>query len=219
MVDWFAPVDAYCERLGPGFWAEPLNAMTNAAFVIAALWLWRRSAGVPVARVLAVILGVIGVGSCLFHTAATRWAGLADVVPIALYIVIYVTAANRYFCGWPWWVAALGAVAFVPYTAALTPLFDKLPFFTLSAVYWPVPLLIAAYALALHRRLPQVARGLAVGAAILCVSLVARSLDQPLCAALPRGTHFAWHILNALMLAHMVRVLVRHRLDQAGGAG
>jgi hypothetical protein len=28
----FDPIDAYCERLGPGLWAEPLNALTNLAF-------------------------------------------------------------------------------------------------------------------------------------------------------------------------------------------
>jgi len=37
-MDWFAPIDAYCERLGPGLLAEPLNALSNAAFFIAALW-------------------------------------------------------------------------------------------------------------------------------------------------------------------------------------
>ena len=34
---WTDPIDAYCERLGPGFWAEPLNAWTNLAFLLAAL--------------------------------------------------------------------------------------------------------------------------------------------------------------------------------------
>jgi hypothetical protein len=33
----FDPIDAYCERLGPGLWAEPLNALTNLAFIVAAL--------------------------------------------------------------------------------------------------------------------------------------------------------------------------------------
>ena len=36
-MDWSAPIDAYCERLGPQFWAEPVNAATNGAFLIAAL--------------------------------------------------------------------------------------------------------------------------------------------------------------------------------------
>ena len=38
------PVDDYCERLGPGLWAEPLNLVTNLAFLIAAI-LWRRCRG------------------------------------------------------------------------------------------------------------------------------------------------------------------------------
>lgn len=37
----FTPVDIYCERLGPSFWAEPFNAVTNASFLIAAWFAWR----------------------------------------------------------------------------------------------------------------------------------------------------------------------------------
>ena len=40
-------IDAYCERLGPAFWAEPVNALTNAAFPIAAWVAWRRWRGDP----------------------------------------------------------------------------------------------------------------------------------------------------------------------------
>jgi len=29
-------MDGYCERVGPGLWAEPLNAVSNAAFLIGA---------------------------------------------------------------------------------------------------------------------------------------------------------------------------------------
>ncbi|WP_366524500.1 ceramidase domain-containing protein [uncultured Tateyamaria sp.] len=75
-------IDGYCERLGPHYWAEPINAVTNAAFVLAALIMWRRSAGLPLGRALAAVLGVIGVGSYLFHTHAQVWAAIVDVLPI-----------------------------------------------------------------------------------------------------------------------------------------
>ena len=52
-----------------------------------------------------------------------------------------------------------------------------------SVGYLPVPILILAYALALRLRAPEAARGLAVGAAILSVSLVFRTIDQAVCAA------------------------------------
>jgi hypothetical protein len=74
-----------------------------------------------------------------------------------------------------------------------------------------VPLLIAIYAVLLRRRAPDTARGLAIGAGILVLSLVMRSLDEPLCNAIPVGTHFWWHILNATMLGWMIEVYRRHR--------
>jgi hypothetical protein len=117
----------------------------------------------------------------------------------------------------PVWAAALGTAAFVPYAMLLTPVFRGLPFFEVSAFYWPVPLLIALTALALARRAPATARGLAIGAGILVVSLTFRSLDAALCEAVPLGTHFLWHILNGIMLGWMIEVYRRHRLAERGG--
>ena len=216
-MDWTAQVDAYCERIGPGLMAEPANALTNLAFIAVALWLWRKARGVE--RVLCAILFAIGVGSGLFHTIATRWAGVADVVPILLYILAYVYAANRRFWDWPVWGSVLGAALFVPYAAAAGWVFSAVPGFSVSAAYWPVPLLIALYALLLRSRLPKVATGLAIGAGILCLSLVARSLDMAICGVVPMGSHFVWHILNAIMLGWMITVLRRHRLEPQGAGG
>jgi hypothetical protein len=103
----------------------------------------------------------------------------------------------------------------IPWLGLLTPVFAQLAPFRDSAMYWPIPLLIGLYAIALRRRLPRVAAGLAIGVAILCLSLTARSLDEPLCDVLPLGTHWAWHLLNATMLAWMIEVLRRHRLEAA----
>lgn len=209
-MEWTAQVDGYCERLGPGLWAEPWNAVTNLAFLIAAVWVWRRSAGVGPVRVLAGILFVIGIGSGLFHTFATRWAGVADVVPILGYILAYIYFANRYFWGLSRVWSGVGTAAFIPYAAATVPLFALVPGLGGSAGYAPVPLLIFGYAVALRHRLPEVARGLARGAALLCLSILFRALDGPLCGAFPLGTHVFWHVLNAVMLGWMAEVLRRH---------
>lgn len=208
-MDWTTPLDGYCERLGPGLWAEPLNLLTNAAFVIAAVWCWRRSRGLWLPRALSALLFVIGIGSALFHSFATVWASTADVVPIGIFILAYVFAANRVFWRLSPWVSALGAVGFVPWAMLLTPVFAALPFFEISAFYWPVPLLIAIYALLLWRRWPMVGRGMAAGTALLCLSLAFRSLDETLCAGWPIGTHFLWHVLNAVMLGGMIELIRR----------
>lgn len=207
---WLAPVDGYCERLGPGYWAEPVNALTNLAFVLVAVAVWPRLLGRPTGQAMAAVLALIGLGSWLFHTHANRLTGLMDVLPILAFILLYVFAATRDFLGARPWVAGGVAVAFVPFAAATVPLFAMIPGLGSSAGYAPVPLLIAGYALALRRRAPDTARGLAVGAGLLVVSLAFRTLDAPLCAAWPLGTHFLWHLLNAVMLGWMIEVWRRH---------
>ncbi len=81
------------------FWSEPINAVTNAAFLIVAIWVWRRP-GLPVmGRVLTVILALIGIGSFLFHAFAQTWAVLADVLPILMFILTYIYVATRDYFG------------------------------------------------------------------------------------------------------------------------
>lgn len=212
-MDWTAQVDGYCERLGPGLWAEPLNAVTNLAFVAVALWLWPGLRGDRVGRALCLVLMAIGVGSGLFHTFATRWAGLADVLPILAFVLVFLWAVNARVLGLSrgW---ALGATAlFLPYAALATAgLARAVPGLGGSAAYGSVALLIALYALALARGRPRFARDLGVGAGLLTLSITARALDLPLCPAWPYGTHFAWHLLNAAMLGWMIAALHRAAL-------
>ncbi|WP_299282439.1 ceramidase domain-containing protein [uncultured Tateyamaria sp.] len=199
-------IDAYCERMGPGYWAEPINAVTNAVFVIAAVIMWRRSADVPLARALSVILGLIGLGSYLFHTHAQVWAAIADSTPIAAFILVYLFAINRDVWGMRPWVAGGATALFVPYAVVTVPIWQAVPVLGVSAGYVSVPVLILIYAALLWRRTPALARGFVIGAAILFVSLLARSVDEMLCAHVPVGTHFWWHILNGIMLGWMIEV-------------
>ena len=217
-MDLTRSLDIYCERLGPEYWAEPLNAVTNAAFLIAAAVMWRRTAGVPLGRALCVILAAIGVGSYLWHTHGQVWAVILDSGSIAVFSLVFLFAANRDFLGLrPW--AALGlTLLYFPFTALTGALFGALPFFAISAEYWGLPLLMGAYAVVLRRRVPATARGLLAAAALLCVSLTFRSLDGPLCGALPVGTHFLWHLLNGLLLGGMIELYRRHRIAGTAAA-
>jgi len=219
MTTLFEPIDAYCERTGPEYWAEPVNAVTNAAFLIAAWVMWRRTAGMPTGRALSAVLGVIGVGSFLFHTHANRMTALMDVLPILGFILLYLYAATRDFLGLSRIWAAGAVVAFFPYAALTVPVLAAILPLGSSSAYLPVPVLILGYAVVLRRRAPRTARGMALGAGILVVSLAFRTLDGPVCGALPFGTHFLWHLLNALMLAWMIEVWRRHMLAKAGARG
>src|SRR3546814_346293 len=103
-------IDIYCERLGPGLWAEPLNALTNLAFIVAGIVLVaalrRAEPGVrrdPAMLGLVLLLFVIGIGSGLFHSFAVAWAALADVIPVALFILLYMYLALRRLVALPLW--------------------------------------------------------------------------------------------------------------------
>jgi hypothetical protein len=214
-MDWFRAVNSYCERTDASYWSEPLNALSNASFIVFGLIAWRAAAGDRGARLLAGVLILIGIGSYLFHTHAQVWAMYADVIPIQAFILIYLYLATARFFGLRWWAGALAVALFIPYAAllgrAIAAAFGPL---NGSVGYIPVPILIAGYAAALLRRSPATARGLLIGAGLLAVSLVFRTIDRAVCPAFPLGTHFLWHLLNGAMLGWMILVLVRHTPDR-----
>ena len=211
-MDWTRAVDNYCERTDPGFWAEPLNAVSNAAFLIAALVCWRlygrrRDPGL---HLLIAVLAAIGVGSFLFHTVAQVWAGVADVLPILGFILIYVHLATVRFLGLPVWAGWLAVAGYLPASAAVSAAIGAVTGpLNGSTGYLPVLLLIAGYAAWLWRARPATARRLAAGAGILALSLTFRTLDASVCPAWPPGTHFLWHLLNGAMLGWMIATIAR----------
>lgn len=204
-------IDIYCERTGPEFWSEPLNAITNLAFIFAAFYLVRmilradpairRDAGI---WVLTALVLMIGIGSGLFHTFATRWALLMDVIPIAFFILIYTWYAVRRFAGAPAWVCALSVAAVLGLAMAVPPLTG---FRGGSYVAALTALVVIGGYLTWARRHPG-GPVLLLAAAVFAASLTARTVDGPLCDAVPFGTHFMWHVLNGCVLFIVVRALV-----------
>lgn len=209
------PIDAYCERLGPAFWAEPANALTNAAFLIAAAAAWllatpsaRRD---PMVRALIAVLVLIGFGSFAFHTLATRGAVLLDVIPIAIFIHLYFYAGLRRFLSLPVIISALATVVFFGAGLAIGEAGEgKL---NGSIGYAPALLGLFGMAAATHVAGSAAATGARTAqrlfgiGALLLVSLTFRTIDDAACAAFPLGTHFLWHVLNATVLYFLVRLL------------
>lgn len=221
-MDWTQKVDIYCERTDFAFWSEPLNAVTNLSFILAALFCWNlavrrdRMEGLTVA--LLVILTSIGIGSFLFHTVAARWAGAADTIPILIFILVYLYAATRRFFGAPVWMAVAVPVLFVPFAIGFGAAWDSaLPSINGSEGYMPVLVILLVYAVALVRLGHPAAGGLLAGAAIFSASLTFRSVDAAVCEAAPIGSHFMWHVLNGLLLGTVLTTFIRHGAPRAPG--
>jgi hypothetical protein len=211
-MDLFKPIDIYCERLDIGIWAEPINAVTNVAFILAAIFMWLRCKNLVEGKILSFLLFSIGCGSFLFHTFAQTWAALLDVMAIFIFILTYIFVANRRFLVWSKMVSLIGVILFFPYQLLLVSILSNIQFFGSSVQYIPVAILIFIYSGLLRKSEPNLSRGLFIGAAILCLSIISRTVDEPLCSILSVGTHFIWHILNAIMLSWMIEILRRHML-------
>lgn len=202
-MDWSAAIDAYCERTTDAFWAEPVNALTNVAFLAAALWamtLARRSDQADLGVVvLAGFTACVGIGSFLFHTVATRWAALADVVPIGLFIAVAVHLGLMRLAGFSAVPAAVATTAFL----MLSPLLARItePALGSSAPYGAAALAMPALAIAGWRRGCRGSGSILAAGAVFALSLALRMADGPSCALLPVGTHFGWHLLNGSVLA------------------
>ncbi|GGS38285.1 ceramidase domain-containing protein [Actinokineospora fastidiosa] len=211
------PVDAYCERTGPDFWSEPVNALTNVAFLIAAVLayrhLLRQSTRPPTLVALVVLLTAIGVGSFTFHTVATRWAATLDTTPILLFMLAYVVAFARHFMGAPWRWAWVAAPVFVVFSIGVNALVDL-------GGYAPALLgLLIMSGIAAFRRMYGYARAYLGIAGLFAVSLTLRTIDESVCGWLPLGTHFLWHVLNATVLYLVIRVAADRSANQVAGIG
>jgi hypothetical protein len=215
-MNWTQAVDIYCERLGPGLWAEPLNALTNIAFFIAAWLAWRagKARGLLDAptRWLIAVTVCVGIGSTLFHTFAQRWAGAADVIPILLFIVSYFGLAVWRYFGAKGLEALALAVAFVFFANGLRATAGAMLPTALQPTVGYLPalaLLLVCGGLLILRRHPA-AWWLLGAAAVFMASLTFRSLDQPMCDRYPFGTHFLWHCLNGAVLGTLLFGWLRH---------
>jgi ceramidase len=205
-MDWSRPIDLYCERTDPSFWAEPVNAISNAAFLIAAVVAFAqlRRAGRsdwPV-LLLIVLTAVIGIGSFIFHTVATSGAVLFDTVPIAVFIYGYLSFALRRFLG----LSAMAALAALIVFAALSSLEAAyVPQGALNGSHAYLPAFGATLAIGLITIKRESGRLVFAAGVTLAVSLFFRSIDQAVCAAFPLGTHFLWHTLNGVVLYLLLR--------------
>jgi len=215
-----AYVDLYCERLGPGLLAEPVNAVTNVAFLLAAWALWRlgkrsgtvsRDAGLLMALIVA-----IGIGSSLFHTFATTWAHWLDILSILLFQLAFLWIYSRRVMRSRLAASAAIVVVFLGvalYSRQFPHLMNR------SLMYGPALVVMLALGLYHWRRQLSHRFSLLGAAGMLFASIFFRTIDQTVCGQIPLGTHFLWHLLNAGVLYLCVLAILRSSVKSAARSG
>ena len=232
-MDWQQKIFRYCERGGdPGFWAEPLNAISNGAFIIAALVaaliLARRPAGQRggIAEwALIAMTFVIGVGSYLFHTYATLWAAKADTIPIGIFMFAYVAYALRRYLALNWLLVLIGLAVFwwsLQYAAGIQ---CRAGLFAVvgnarhclngTMTYAPALVVMVVIGTAAAVRRQGAAPYLFAAAVVFLAAMTFRTVDWEMCsrsivAGRTLGTHFLWHTFNGLALFILLLGAIRH---------
>ena len=219
----YQAIDLYCERFGPGFWAEPANALSNIAFILAGLWALRSGRSmirqdIPL-QVLIILSFVIGIGSFLFHTFANMWSSFADVIPIWTFVGVYVALAIVRFAKATSSqlvrillvsVAVTGAIVWVIASGSASDTGASPDRFNGSLQYTPAVIALVVFAVLLGWKKDPVAPWIIGAAVTFFISLVFRTVDPSVCGMFPVGTHFMWHGLNGLMIALLLQAMIHH---------
>lgn len=202
-------VDLYCERVAPGLFGEPLNLITNAFILLAAWASWRMARGGgragADAALLVTLVAAFGMGSALFHSFAntlTRWL---DAVPIGLFVAAYFWVYQRRVLGISNPVALVATAVFVVVAIAARQFPDVL---NGSLIYAPALVLVAGLGVVHMAMARHEAATLLAAAGCLVAALVMRTVDAPICAVVPIGTHFLWHTGAALGIYLAMQALV-----------
>jgi hypothetical protein len=194
-------LDLYCERLGPGLLAEPINAVTNLAFFVAAWAAWRMARRNRVASaevlVLLILMCAIGLGSTLFHVFATPATRSLDLLPILLFQLAYIAVYGRRLAG----IGHIAAFFLVAVYLVVALWARRYPEILNGSVTY-LPALAVLFGLGCHYWSTRTTDRMVLLQATLvfCLSLTFRTMDTVVCSVVPIGTHFLWHLLNALVL-------------------
>lgn len=183
----------------------------------AAFWAYRtaRAQG-PIGAIVAVLIALaalIGLGSALFHVFANRWSEYSDVIPIWSFVALYVLAAIHLVAGAsPARTFRIGVIAAAITTIsvlATTGDMDGPAPLNGSLQYAPALAALVVFSLVTLWRRHRVRFWALTATLAFAVSLMFRTLDLQLCTSWPVGTHFAWHLLNGLMVGLLLQGLIR----------
>lgn len=210
-------LDGYCERAGDaGAWGEPVNLITNLFFMVAAVAVAKALRQTPAAGrrtdiwLLAALMFIIGLGSGAWHLIPTQQTLLMDVVPIGLFINLYILSALRRLFSLSWLKVFLWWLA---YTVAGVAVQKYIPPDTLNGtiMYVPTYLTLVIMTALLWGRDKKMGKAFLSALLVWTASLTFRTIDMAVCESLVIGTHFLWHTLNAWVLWKLTMVLVGHK--------
>jgi hypothetical protein len=214
-MQWMQAVDGYCERLVPGFGAEPFNTLTGLAFLAVGILAFARGPEGDDRRAAAA-LALVGIASASQHGFSVLLTVWADIAANLLYLVLLGVLMLRRLAKAGAFAAGIGAICAVALMFQVAQSGALRQAFGMAAdMFFILMLGLFSAALALRVRHPGTASRIALSAAVLAAGLPFRFLDSALCGVWPFGTHGIWHLINATSAALLLSALARHAPDRS----
>ncbi len=206
-------IDIYCERVSSDFFAEPINFLSNIAFIIAFYILLRRLKDLSFSdnshkrytTILTYLILLIGLGSFLFHAFGKLWSAIADTLPIMMFILIYLYIAVRFYLKQNNFVAAAALIIFL----SLNVFLGYAGIEEISSYLTALFAMLIISALSLMRKEIAISRGLFNASLIFMISITFIQLYAFTFYYIPFGTHLIWNILNAILLYSLVLLFIK----------
>ena len=202
----------YCERTAQGLLSEPLNSITNLAFIIISILILKRYRGEKYSVIFGSLIGLIGIGSFLFHTIPTKMTGLLDIIAILLLILFYLFIINNSVLNFSKiFSLVITLVSPVIYFYIGNELKGSISFLGDSSFYIIILMhLFIIYLFALKEKI-EGSFYILLANIIFAISILFRAVDNHICNINFYGTHFLWHILNSLVLYTLVFFIYKNK--------
>jgi hypothetical protein len=204
----------YCEQPIYQAFFEPINTITNLAFMIAGVILFTQLKKKNLLDIKGIyfssLLIVIGLGSFAWHLYRSDVTVMLDSIPIAVfvltYLFFYIMQMNKN------WVLRIGLfLSFFGYVIFLTKVLSEIENYWLltnGGMQYIVALSFFVVLQIFNRNWnPALIKPSFIVVLLFAFSIFFRQTDLLVCEYIGFGTHFMWHILNGVVLYLFVRML------------
>ena len=208
-------LNTYCESGVGLFYTQPVNTISSIALLISAYFIYRfiktNHINNRIIKIIPFILAAVGIGSILWHSTPNLLTNFADNIPIyALVLVLFFflldKLLNKRKLVWKIFLAFILIEALF--------VFYVLPSFNGFLPYLIILVFGVFVFSGLVKKYKILTPHLVTIIALFATALFFRSLDLTVCSVFPTGTHFTWHILNALLVYLLIRVFILMDMKQ-----
>ena len=197
-------VSYYCERISGDFFGEPYNAITNIFFIVSAILIFKLYRD----YISSFSISFIGLSSFAFHTYPNSITGLLDVIAIVVFMLIFIIKIYKQLLEFKFLYSMFIAILFV-LVCFFSGLILQNTILGTSSFYFPIILHLLFLINYFNKK--KLAfnklKYLYFSTILFSSSITLRIIDKKICSIFPIGTHFLWHIFNAIFLYYLIKFL------------